>query len=149
MTNSIARTNRTPKKDPQPDWALNFLTHLRFRGSISAAAIATKVGRRTVYDLRERDASFDKQVREIGEECVENVQSTLYQRAVSGASDAAIIFFLKTHKPEVYGDKLRAEQIEQIRLEARSQVLAELNAELAELEPAARKMLIAAIPRST
>jgi hypothetical protein len=82
----VDRTNRTPKKDPLPDWALKFLTHLRFRGSISGAAMAPKVGRRTVYDLRARNPWFDSMVREIAEECVEEVESTLFQRAVAGES---------------------------------------------------------------
>ncbi len=144
----VAHTNRTPKKDPVPEWTATFLTHLRFRGSISAAARATRVGRRTVYDLRAREPWFDKMIKEIAEECVEEVESTLYQRAVSGASDTAIIFFLKTRKPEVYGDKLRAEQIELIRQEAREQVRAELRSELERLTPEARKILVAAIPAS-
>ena len=110
--------------------------------------MATKVGRRTVYDLRTRDPWFDRMVREIADECIEEVESTLYQRAVSGASDTAIIFFLKTRKPKVYGDKLLAEERESIRKQAREEVRAELQAELRELPPAARKILQAAIPRS-
>jgi hypothetical protein len=143
---AVARTNRTPKKRATPEWPARFLTHLRRSGSISAACRAAKVGRRTIYDERARNPEFDETIREIAEECVEEVESTLYQRALSGASDTAIIFFLKSHKPEVYGDRLLHKERETIRQQAREDVLAELHAELRELPPAARKVLLAAIP---
>ena len=79
-----------PKKRPMPEWAARFLAHLRLRRSISAACVAAKVGRRTVYDERARNPLFDEMIREIAEECVEEVESTLFRRAVAGESDTAI-----------------------------------------------------------
>ncbi len=122
------------------------MVKLESLGSIGAAARAVGVGRRTVYDERARNPEFDRAVVEAAECCVEEVESTLYQRAVAGASDTAIIFFLKCHKPEVYGDRLLHQERETIRQQAREEVLAELHAELRELPPAARKVLFAAIP---
>jgi hypothetical protein len=48
----------------------------------------------------------------------------------------------KTRKPEIYGDKLRAEQVETIRLQARNEVLEQLRAEVAQLDPQARKLIM-------
>lgn len=145
---AVARTNRTLKKRGRRDWTRPFLVKLESLGSIGAAARAVGVGRRTVYDERARNPEFDSAVVEAATCCVEEVEATLYQRAVSGASDTAIIFFLKSHRPEVYGDRLLHQERETIRQQAREEVLAELQAELRELTPAARKVLQDAIPRS-
>src|ERR1700735_1779356 len=142
-----ARTTAQLKKEWMPNWGLKFLAELQLRGTVTAACKAANVGRRTVYDERARNPLFEKMMSEIVERCVEEGETTLYQRAVAGET-AELIFFLKCRKPEVYGDKLRAEQIEQIRLEARQQVLAELRAEINTLTPAARKALLAAVPNA-
>ena len=144
-TSPPARTPAHLKKGSMPDWAPRFFAELQLRGTVTAACKAVDVGRRTVYDERARNPLFERMMSEMVERCVEEVEATLYQRAVAGET-AELIFFLKCRKPEVYGDKLRAEQIEQIRLEARQQVLAELRAEINTLTPAARKALLAAVP---
>jgi hypothetical protein len=145
-SSALARTNRTLKKRGRREWTRQFLVKLESLGSIDAAARAVGVGRRTVYDERARNPEFDRAVVEAAACSVEAVESTLYQRAVSGASDTAIIFFLKCRKPEVYGDKLLAAERKSIRQQAREEVLAELQAELRQLTPAERKILYATIP---
>lgn len=140
-----ARTTAQLKKESMPDWGLKFLAELQLRGTVTAACKAAGVGRRTVYDQRARNPLFAAMMHETVEHCVEAVETTLYERAVAGGT-TEMIFFLKCRKPEIYGDKLRAEQIEQIRLEARQQVLDELRAEINTLTPAARKALLEAVP---
>lgn len=64
----------------------------------------------------------------------------------------AAAWLLERKHPEEWARKDRtetAEQIEQLKLEARKEILAEMAAELAELKPAARKMLMAAIPSAS
>jgi hypothetical protein len=128
-------------------WADPFLEQLRLCGAVAKAARAANVPRRTVYNLRERDAGFKEAMDEASIAMVEDAESELFERAID-KDTTALIFFLKTRKPEVYGDKLRADQIEQIRREARQQVLAEMQSEIRELTPAARELLLAAIPQS-
>ncbi len=124
------------------------MRELERRGSISEAAKACGVGRRTVYDERARNVAFDEAVRDVVEGCIEEVESTLYERARSGENITATIFFLKCRKPEVYGDYLTALKAQAIREQARQEVLAELRAGLRELPPQAREVLAAAIPRA-
>ena len=140
------RTAAHLKKGPGRAWMSRFLLKLEALGSISAAASAAGVGRRTVYDERARNPEFDQAVVEATAACVEAVEATLYQRALSGASDTAIIFYLKTRKPEIYGDRLTAQKIEAIREQARREVIAEMQAELRKLPPQAREVLRAAVP---
>lgn len=140
-----ARTSAQLKKGSMPDWGLKFLAELQLRGTVTAACKAADVGRRTVYDQRARNPLFAEMMRETVEHCVEEVETTLYERAIAGGT-TEMIFFLKCRKPEVYGDKLRAEQIEQIRLEARREIIAEMQREVSALAPTARKLLMAALP---
>lgn len=113
------------------EWVARFLTHLRLRGSISAACVAAKVSRRTAYDERARNPLFHERIREIAEECVEEVESTLYRRAIAGGT-TEIIFFLKCHEPEVYGDRLRAEHEHLSRYTAHNGLLASPQRELSD-----------------
>lgn len=130
-----------------PPWAPDFLLALEKVGTIAGAAKKAGVGRRTVYDEGARNPAFDTAMREITGACLENVETTLYQRAVSGEDIAATIFFLKCRRPEVYGERrLKAEEIEEIKATTRQELIAEMRREIGELTPAARRVLVAAIP---
>jgi transposase len=64
----------------------------------------------------------------------------------------AAAWLLERKRPEEWGRRDRVqttEQMEQLKLEAGKEILAEMSAELSQLKPAARRMLMAAIPRST
>lgn len=99
-----------------------------------------------MYDERARNAAFDEAIRDVVGGCIEEVECTLYESARSGKNIAATIFFLKTRKPEVYGDRLRAEAVETIKANARREVIAELRREVEALTPEARNLLMEAIP---
>ena len=111
-------------------------------------AAAANINRRTVYEQRDRDEDFRLAMVDVQQRCLEEVEKTAFQRARDGVSDTAVIFWLKSRKPEMYGDKLRHEEREAIRAEARQQVIEELKREVTEMTPAARKVLRPAIPRS-
>jgi hypothetical protein len=137
-----ARKARTKKRA----WPDTYLIELEKCGSLTAAAKAAGVNPKTAYRRRQADQEFADAVDELRYTTVEQVEDTLYQMASSGKDTTATIFFLKTRKPEVYGDKLRADQLEQIKREARQEVLAEMQREVSTLAPAARKLLMNAIP---
>lgn len=140
--------DETPDDEtPLPQWAPDFLLALEEVGTIAGAAKKAAVGRRTVYDEAARNPVFDTAMREITGACLENVETTLYQRAVSGEDTTATIFFLKCRRPEVYGERrLKAEEVEQIKVATRLQLVAELQAEIKKLTPEARKLLMNALP---
>lgn len=150
----MPRTPRTAKKgagaskgtsvSTRPAWPDRFLVELRKYGTITATAQAVNVGRRTVYDELARNPDFAKDVQDVQSECVELIEATLYQAALNPDNTTDRIFFLKTRKPEVYGDKLRQDQIDQIKREARQETLGELEDEIAALTPEARRVVLAA-----
>lgn len=132
------RTPRTLKKG----WDEKFLTALEELGAVAPAARQAGVGRSTVYDRRDADPVFRAAMEQALDTCVEEVESTLYTRAKSGETDTAVIFYLKSRKPEIYGDKLRHEEREKIKREAREEALAEVQERIRALPPAMRKQLM-------
>jgi hypothetical protein len=140
------RTVRTGKKE-EPTWIEPFLEQLRKHGTVEAAARAADVGRSTVYDEAGRNEDLKAAIEGIRTGSIEEVEATFYRRARSGASDTAIIFYLKANKPEKYREGVRADEIARIKAEARQELLGELRAEIGALtDPAARRALMAAGP---
>jgi hypothetical protein len=146
-----ARTKRTSKKgtsvSTRPAWPDRFLQELKERGTISAAAAATGVGRRTVYDELARNPDFAKDVLEVREACVEDMEASIFQRGMAGDNTAAI-FWLKGNAAEKYGDGLRADQIRQIKETARAEAIGELQREVAALPEEARRIVMDAMRKA-
>lgn len=132
-------TNQTKK------WKQDFLTHYATLGSITAAAKETGIDRTTIWYARKSDEEFNDAIAGIDQWTTQRVEDTLAEKALEGGT-TEMIFYLKCKKPEVYGDKLRSDQIDQIRREARLQVLSELRSSVRELPEAARQALLAAVP---
>ena len=143
------RTPRTAKKRTEVStrlgWPDRFLRQLKVHGAISAAAKASNVGRTTVYKQMGEDPEFQQQVRDVLAECVEEVEATLYRAALNPDKTTDRIFYLKSRKPAVYGDKLSPEQLAEIRAQITREVQAQLEDEIAELPPRARQVVMAAI----
>lgn len=152
----MPRTPRAPKKGKgvatgnpteRPAWPDRFLTALKDKGTVSGAALVVKVGRRTVYDEMARNPEFAQDVRSIQEECVELVEATLYEQALDPDKTTDRIFYLKTARPEKYGDKLRADQIELLKRETREQLVRELDEEISRLPAEVQASIFAAMRR--
>lgn len=137
----MPRTPRTPKNaskakgtpTERPAWPDRFLVALKDAGTISGAARISQVGRRTVYDELARNPDFKADVDQILTECVELVEETLFQMALDPDKTTDRIFYLKTRKPEVYGDKLRQDQIDSIKRQATQEAIEKLDEELQRL----------------
>lgn len=131
-----------------PQWPDRFLKALPKYGTITGAAKAVRVSRSTVYLEMEHNELFAADVRAIQAECVELVEATLYQCANDPDKTADRIFYLKTARPEKYGDRLRADQIEAIKADAKREVLLGLQEEILGLTPEARELVLAALSKS-
>ncbi len=138
----------TPKRSGVGAWKQPFLEALADTGAVTLAAEAVGINRVTVYEQRDRDEDFRAAMVDVQERCIEEVEKTAYQRARDGISDTAVIFWLKSRRPHIYGDRLRHEEREQIRAEARAEAIEEMKREIDALTPAARKVLQRAIPQS-
>jgi transposase-like protein len=81
-----------------------FIETLAAQGTVSHAAQAAGVSRNTAYRWRENDSEFASLWDEAHENAVDAVESSLYQKALSGDT-ICMIFYLKAHRP-IYRDKL-------------------------------------------
>jgi hypothetical protein len=113
------------------DWQPNFFEALRVSGNVRAACRAAGIGRTIVYRYRERNLAFARRWEEALEEATDVLDAVARQRAVAG-SDALLMFLLKAHRPEVYGDRMRL-TVQQLREETR-RIGRELGATDAEIE---------------
>ena len=75
-----------------------FIETLAAQGTVSHAALAAGVSRNTTYRWRQDDREFAACWDEAHEKAVDAVESSLYQKAVSGDT-VCMIFYLKAHRP--------------------------------------------------
>lgn len=141
----MPRTPRTPKKEPR--WLKPFLDGLvTSGGAIAPAAAAAHVARSTVYVELERNPELVERVEEIRASSIERVENTLYQAAMLTPNTTDRIFYLKTHKPDRYGEK--KDDARRFKLEGRQELLVELQAELARLPRVEQEQLMTAMRRA-
>ena len=103
-----------------------FLDALAHDPSVTHACKAAKIGRRTVYDLRQRDSDFAQGWEEMQGLGIGAVEDELWRRGAKGwlepvfqggrrvgsvrkYSDTAAIFMLKAHAPERYRETMRVD----------------------------------------
>ena len=104
------------------DWIPKFLKAFAETGLVIEAAKKAGVGRRTVYDERQRNETFALKWAEVEEWTTEEMEQEARRRAVIGVkepiyykgelqghvrkySDTLLIFMLKARKPEVYRER--------------------------------------------
>jgi hypothetical protein len=81
-----------------------FLEELRKHGTVYHAAQAADVGRRTVYQWREKDAEFAAAWSDAHEDALDALEESLYRRGITRDTTAAI-FLLKGNRPEKFHDR--------------------------------------------
>ena len=98
---------------------MKFLSELRKDSNLSRSARTIQVSNQTVWNWRNNDPEFDMRVKEalaIGVECVESDTISNARNHYDENGDLKKegnpllhIFLLKSHKPNVYGDKKKIE----------------------------------------
>jgi len=81
-----------------------FLIEYESRGSLTAAATAAGIVRRTHYDWLEKDPEYVKSFEAAKLRAIDSLESVAFDRAFSG-SDLLLIFLLKANNPAKYRDK--------------------------------------------
>ena len=67
-----------------------------YNGNIAAVARAFKTNRQQIYDYMERHPTVKAAREEARESMLDNAESVLYRKVLSGEDTTALIFFLKT-----------------------------------------------------
>ena len=109
MTNGRkACTKRTPEKDRKTNAQLVFVEQLVKGQTITDAAKAAGICRRTAYSWRESDEAFAEAWDDALEIGTEKLETEATRRALE-SSDTLLIFLLKARRPNVYRDRVSAE----------------------------------------
>ena len=109
MTNGRkACTKRTPEKDRKANAQGVFVEQLVKGETITAAAKAAGICRRTAYSWRESDEAFAEAWDDALEIGTEKLETEATRRALE-SSDTLLIFLLKARRPNVYRDRVSAE----------------------------------------
>ncbi len=92
-------TGVTPEKETV------ILNALREKPSYAAACRKARISRQTFYRWRRDDPEFDERVIAARNEGLDALEDALATRGIKNDTTAAI-FLLKSHRREVYGDKI-------------------------------------------
>lgn len=103
-----ACTKRTPEKDVKANAQRVFTEHLVKGQTITAAAKAAGICRRTAYSWRESDKTFAEAWDDALEIGTEKLETEATRRALEG-SDTLLIFLLKARRPKVYRERVSTE----------------------------------------
>lgn len=98
---------RRPRQD-NGEWHEPFLAALRATANVRLACQEAKVARQVSYRHRERNEGFALAWRDALDDACDSLEATARSRALK-TSDTLLIFLLKSHRPEVYGDRFRAD----------------------------------------
>lgn len=102
-----------PKKRRKPHvkglkWREDFLKNLQVTGIVRMSCRLAGVSIDTAYEHRNTDAEFAARWDDAISQANEALVLRARERAMS-ESDTMLIFLLKSHMPEVYGDRIRME----------------------------------------
>jgi hypothetical protein len=104
---TLRNTSRARARDTGR-WRAKFLRALREVPSIKHACMVAKIDRATVYRHREQDEQFAEQWRDAIQASVDELEHKAFQMALDG-DPSLVTFMLRSHKPEVYGDRSRVD----------------------------------------
>jgi hypothetical protein len=97
---SRARTRKTAR------WRAIFLRTLAKTPSVTMAAKAAGINRRTAYDHKELDPEFAKKWEDALDQSLDVLEHAVYQRALTEDAQLAM-FLLRAHRPTTYRETQR------------------------------------------
>jgi hypothetical protein len=88
--------------EARQDAKAQFLTALQATMSVTHAARAAGISRKTAYRWRDEDQEFAEAWAEAREAAIDDLEASAFEQAKSGKSPALVIYLLKCHRPERY-----------------------------------------------
>jgi hypothetical protein len=88
-------------------WRATFLKTLAKTPSVTMAAKAAGIPRRTAYDHREKDPEFAQAWDDALNQSLDALEHEVYQRALKDDAQLAM-FLLKAHRPAIYRERIEA-----------------------------------------
>lgn len=117
-----AATRATPQRARKPaaakgtrakpnrvkDWAPAFLEALEHSPDVSFACKMARIARSTAYRRQQADEEFALAWHDAMNVSLDKLVAALFRRAIADDTRAAM-FLLKSHRPEVYGDRFQVQ----------------------------------------
>ncbi len=86
-----------------------FIECLRDKGNVRSSCEAAGLPRSTAYYWRERFATFRNEWNDAMEDACDILEGEAWRRGIEEDSDRLLMFLLKAHRREVFGDHTRLE----------------------------------------
>jgi len=115
------------------EWCPVFLEALRAMPVVRLACEHAGISRKTAYQWREQNAEFREQWNDAIEDGIDMVEAQVHARARQTDTRAAI-FLLKSHRRELYGDKVDVDVSGSLSIEEVRRANASLDEKLARLK---------------
>lgn len=93
---------------PFREWETDFLAQLAKLPNVAEACRAAGVTRQAAYQARQADPEFASRWKDALDESTDDLVGKLYERALKDDTTAAI-FLLKSHRRDVYGDRVQTD----------------------------------------
>ena len=104
----MARASTNSTRQRARDWRPGFIAAFRNSANVRAAAQAAGIEWSTAYKARKREPAFAEAWEMAEQEALDLIEARAVQVALSG-DPHMLMFFLKTRRPEKYGDRSRLE----------------------------------------
>ena len=108
MARGSSTTTSEASRAQARNWRPLFLAAFRNGGNVRAAAHAAAVDWSTVYKARKREPEFAAAWDTAEQEALDLLEGKAMQLALAGDT-RLLMFFLRTRRPERYGDRARLE----------------------------------------
>lgn len=104
----MASRSATSAPQRAHDWRPGFLAAFRNSANVRAAAGAAGIDWSTAYKARKRELAFAEAWEMAEQEALDLLEARAMQLALAGDTHL-LMFFLRTRRPEKYGDRARIE----------------------------------------
>ena len=133
----------SPRAADRLKWIKPFLERLADTCNVRASCKFAEISRTVAYKRRGKDADFAALWDGAMEDGIDALEFVARQRATrpDGPSDVLLIFLLKAHRPEKFGDRIRVETtVADVDREA-LRIAEEMGLDVSEVQAEARRIL--------
>ena len=104
-------TLHTPgeRKNMRHDWKPIFVEALRNSGNVRAACQSASITRSNAYKARLIDPRFRASWDDAIEDAIDTLEAVAWQRARTGLSDQVLMMLLRSHRPQLYRERVHIE----------------------------------------
>tara|TARA_Y100000310_G_C20555474_1_gene750285 strand:- start:655 stop:1062 length:408 start_codon:yes stop_codon:yes gene_type:complete len=104
---------KKPNSPRKLRWEAPFLSAYRESMNIRESCTAASITRSAYYKHLHTSGRFREAVEDAKADALDRVEAVALSRGLTGASDRLLEFWLKSHRPETYGDRIEVRDLRQ------------------------------------